>query len=104
MKIDKILLKSDCIDGSIINGVREPILFSFASHIPTGFNFFVKWKQYILKKDKSVVNSITFYLEEDPINIVIINGDTCDFYFEISENLSTNTNPIFPIFLYSLFK
>ena len=27
---DKIHLKCDCIDGSIINGIREPILYSFA--------------------------------------------------------------------------
>ena len=28
--IDKIHLKCDCIQGSIMNGVREPILYSFA--------------------------------------------------------------------------
>ena len=28
--IDKIHLKCDCIQGSIVNGIREPILFSFA--------------------------------------------------------------------------
>ena len=28
--INKIHLKSDCIDGSIINGIRENILYSFA--------------------------------------------------------------------------
>ena len=28
--IDKVHLKCDCIDGSIVNGIREPILYSFA--------------------------------------------------------------------------
>ena len=28
--VDKVHLKCDCIDGSIVNGVREPILYSFA--------------------------------------------------------------------------
>ena len=28
--IDKIHLKCDCIQGSIVNGIREPILYSFA--------------------------------------------------------------------------
>ena len=30
--IDKIHLKCDCIQGSIVNGIREPILFSFVCH------------------------------------------------------------------------
>ena len=30
--IDKIHLKCDCIQGSIVNGIREPILYSFACH------------------------------------------------------------------------
>ncbi len=34
--IDKIHLKCDCIEGSIVNGVREPILFSFALSSPPG--------------------------------------------------------------------
>ena len=28
--IDKIHLKCDCMQGSIVNGIREPILYSFA--------------------------------------------------------------------------
>ena len=28
--IDKIHLKCDCINGSVVNGVREPIFYSFA--------------------------------------------------------------------------
>ena len=34
--VDKIHLKCDCIQGSIVNGVREPILFSFALSSPPG--------------------------------------------------------------------
>ena len=34
--VDKIHLKSDGIQGSIVNGVREPILFSFALSSPPG--------------------------------------------------------------------
>ena len=32
--IDKIRLKCDCIQGSIVNGIREPILYSFALSAP----------------------------------------------------------------------
>ena len=34
--IDKIHLKCDCIQGSIVNGIREPILNSFALDQPPG--------------------------------------------------------------------
>ena len=33
---DKIHLKCDCIQGSIVNGIREPILYSFALSSPPG--------------------------------------------------------------------
>ena len=35
--IDKIHLKCDCIQGSIVNGIREPILYSFALSSPPGY-------------------------------------------------------------------
>ena len=34
--INKIHLKADCIQGSILNGVRKPIFYSFALDKPTG--------------------------------------------------------------------
>ena len=34
--IDKIHLKCDCKQGSIVNGIREPILYSFALSSPPG--------------------------------------------------------------------
>ena len=37
---DKVYLKCDCINGSIVNGVREPILFSFALSSPPGRKIF----------------------------------------------------------------
>ena len=38
--IDKIHLKCDCIQGSIVNGIREPILYSFASSRPPGHKIY----------------------------------------------------------------
>ena len=35
--IDKIHLKCDCIDGSIQDGVRQPILFTFVLDKPSGY-------------------------------------------------------------------
>ena len=38
--IDKTHLKCDCIQGSIVNGIREPILFSFALSSPPGHKIY----------------------------------------------------------------
>ena len=38
--IDKVHLKCDCIQGSIINGVRESILYSFALSSPPGHKIY----------------------------------------------------------------
>ena len=35
--VDKVHLKCNCINGSIVNGVREPILYSFALDQPPGY-------------------------------------------------------------------
>ena len=38
--IDEVHLKCDCIQGSIVNGVREPILSSFALSSPPGHKIY----------------------------------------------------------------
>ena len=37
---NKIHLKCDCIDGSIQNGLRQPILYSFVLDKPSGYKNF----------------------------------------------------------------
>ena len=34
---DKVHLKCDCVDGSIVNGIREQILFPFNLGAPPGY-------------------------------------------------------------------
>ena len=50
--IDKIHLKCDVFDGSVVNGRREPILFSFVLNKPAGnvIRFVINLKQFIIKK------------------------------------------------------
>ena len=54
-KINKIHLKCDCIDGSIQDGVRQPILFSFVLDKPSGYKVFCEPETIHYKKiNKSV--------------------------------------------------
>ena len=50
--IDKIHLKCDCIQGSIINGIREPILYSFALCSPPGQKKLQRTKNQTFQNDK----------------------------------------------------
>ena len=48
---DKVHLKCDCVDGSIVNGIREQILFSFILSAPPGYKI-IKEPNIILYKKK----------------------------------------------------
>ena len=64
--VDKIHLKCDCIQGSIVNGIREPILYSFALSSPPGHEIYKEPRVKLFKKvNKSVLSQITFYFEDD---------------------------------------
>ena len=78
--IDKIHLKCDCVQGSIVNGVREPILFSFALLSPPGHKIHIEPRVKLFKKvNKSVLSHITFYFEDDDYKPVDFHGETISF-------------------------
>ena len=82
--IDKIHSKCDCINGSIVNGIREPILFSFALSSPPGHKIIKEPKIKLFKKiNKSVLSHITFYFEDDDRKPVDFNGETITFTCEL---------------------
>ena len=79
-RIDKVHLKCDCIDGSIVNGIREPILYSFALDQPPGHKIYKKPKVKLFKKvNKSVLSHIRFYLEDDDHKEIDFNGEKISF-------------------------
>ena len=78
--IDKVHLKADCIQGSIVNGVREPILYSFALSSPPGHEIIKEPRIKLFKKiNKSVLSHITFYFEDEDNKSVDFNGETISF-------------------------
>ena len=78
--IDKVHLKCDCIDGSIMNGTREPIFYSFALDQPPNHKIYREPKVKLFKKiNKSVLSHITFYLEDDDYKAVDFIGETISF-------------------------
>ena len=60
--IDKIHLKSDCINGSNVNGTKEAISYSFALSSPAGHKIYKEPKIKLLEKmNKPVFSHIAFY-------------------------------------------
>ena len=47
---DKVHLKCDCVDGSIVNGIREQILFSFNLSAPPGYKIIKEPNNFLYKK------------------------------------------------------
>ena len=78
--IDEIHLKCDCIEGSIKNGIREPILFSFVLSSPPGHKLYKEPRVKLFKKvNKSVLSHIMFYFEDDDHKPVDFHGETTSF-------------------------
>ena len=48
--IDKVHLKCDCVDGSIVNGLQEQILFSFNLSAPPGYKIIKEPPLFCMKK------------------------------------------------------
>ena len=81
---NKIHLKCDCIDGSVLNGFRQPILFSFVLDKLPGYKVFCEPETIHYKKiNKSVLNTITFYLEDNDHKEVDFNGETLTFTLQM---------------------
>ena len=82
--INKIHLKCDIIDGSIQDGVRQPILYSFVLDKPAGYKIFCEPETIHYKKiNKSILNTVTFYLEDDNNKEVDFNQETLTFTLQM---------------------
>ena len=81
---DKVHLKCDCVDGSIVNGIREQILFSFNLSAPPGYKI-IKEPTTVLYKliNKTRLDTIQFFLEDSNQNPVDFNGETLTFTIQI---------------------
>ena len=78
--IDEVHLKADSMQGSIVNGIREPILFIFALSSPQVKKYFEKPRVKLLKKiNKSFLSHIRFYIEDDDHKPVDFYGETISF-------------------------
>ena len=63
---NKIHLKCDVFDGSIVNCSRQSILYGFVLRKPEGYKVISQLETiHYKKRKKSVLNTLTFCLEDD---------------------------------------
>ena len=78
--VDKIHLKCDCIDGSVVNGIGEPFSYIFALDKPRGHKIFKEPRIKVFKKiNNSVLSHITFYPENGEHKPVDFDNQTISF-------------------------
>ena len=78
--IDEVHLKCNVIDGSIVNGCRQPILFSFALFSPPGHKIYDEPRIILFKKvNESVLSHITFFLEDNEHKPIDFNNESISF-------------------------
>ena len=81
---NRIRLKSDVVNGSVVNGLSQPILYSFVLDKLPGYKVFSEPETIHYKKiNKSVLNTVTFYLEDDKNEEVDFNGETLTFTLQM---------------------
>ena len=77
-------LKCNVIDGSVVNRLRQPILYSFVLDKKPGYKMFTEPETIYYKKiNKSVLNTITFYLEDDKNEEVDFNQEILTFTLQM---------------------
>ena len=81
---DKFHLKFDCVDGSIVNEIREQTLFSYNLCAPPGYKSKKEPNTTLNKKiNKTRLDSIQFVLENSNHNPVDFNSETITFTIQI---------------------
>ena len=58
---DKTHVKCDCLNGSIVNGVREPIPFSFVFKEPAGYKVFYQPETVLYKKQTNLFGKLKLF-------------------------------------------
>ena len=70
--VDRIHLKCDCIQGFIVNCIREPILYSFALSSPPGHKLYKEARVKLFNKINQFYLILIFTLKMTITNLLIL--------------------------------
>ena len=77
--------RCDVIDGIVVNGLRQPILYTLLLDKKPGYKVFCQPKTVHYKKNKSILKNITFYLEDDNNKEVDFTQKTLTFTLQMTK-------------------
>ena len=81
-------MKWDVIDGSVVNGVRQSVLFVSVLDKPNGYKVFYQPETIHFKKIyKCVLNTITIYLEDYDNGNINFRGETLTFTLQMIKKI-----------------
>ena len=84
--IDKVHIKCDCVQSSIVKYIRETILYTFALSSAHGHKIFKEPRIKLSKKrNESILSQITFYFENNDYKPVGFNKETISFTCQLIE-------------------
>ena len=84
--VDKTLFKADCIDGSIVNGVRQPLLCSFSLGNRPGYKIFKEPRvKFLRRKNKSLLFQKTIYIDDNNNKPVYFDRKTVNFTCQLTK-------------------
>ena len=83
--IVEVLLKCDVFDGNVENGLKQPTSYTFALNEPPGYEIFCERETAPYKKNKTVLDTITFYLGHENHKEVHFKGETLTFTLHIAK-------------------
>ena len=82
--VDKVHKNCDFFNGSIVNGSRGPILYSFSLSSPPGHKIYILTRILFFKKvNKPVLSHITVYLEDDDLKPFDFRNETICLYCQL---------------------
>ena len=81
---DKISLNCGCVDGSVVNDIREPILFSLTLDKPPVSKVFCEPEAG--KVNTTVLNTVKSYLDYDGSKELNFNGETLTFTSQLKNS------------------
>ena len=82
--IDKFHLNCDCLNGSFVNGFREPIWYNFALLKLPGHKICLAAKSKLINEiSESVLTHVTFYLANNEHKALVFNGGTIGFICQL---------------------
>ena len=81
---NEIHVKCVCIDGSVLNGVRQPKLFLFVLDKPPGYEVFCEPETIHYKKiNKNILNTMRVRSENHNHEEIVFNQETTTFTLQM---------------------